>query len=145
MKVFIADDSSAIRERLRSMISEMYGISIIGEAADGQDAIDGILHYDPDVVILDLRLPKINGIEVMVSIKKQSVLSKIIIFTNYPTQQYLQRCMEEGADHFLRKTKDLEKLIRILKNYQKLVDGKEPNSIIGDNRVGAMRSKKKYS
>lgn len=123
MKVFIADDSSAVRERLCSMISEMHGITIIGAAADGNDAINGILQHDPDVVILDLRLPKKNGIDVLNYIKKKGASSKIIIFTNYPTPQYQQRCMEEGADHFLRKTKDLEKLTRILQDYQQLVDG----------------------
>lgn len=114
MKVFIADDSSAIRERLELLISEISGAEVIGMAKDGVEATDCILQLRPDVVILDIRLPLRNGIDVLRDIRHGGSTSRVIIFTNYPFPQYRQRCMKEGADYFFDKSTDFEKVQTLL-------------------------------
>ena len=114
MKIFIADDSSGIRERLGNMISEIAGAEVIGCAKNGLEAIDGITHLNPDVVILDIQLPIRNGIEVLHSIRHRQITSKVIILTNYPFPQYRQRCIEEGADYFFDKSTEFEKVQTLL-------------------------------
>lgn len=115
LKVFIADDSRIMRERLISMLNEFNEIDIIGEAHDGLGAIEGIRTLEPDFLILDIRMPKGNGIEVLRNIKDQNLPITIAVFTNFPTPQYQTKCMALGADYFFDKSEDFEKLIGVLK------------------------------
>ena len=115
MRLFIADDSEILRVRLIDMLSEIEGIEIIGQAKDSLDAIESIQKLNPHVVILDIRMPRINGIKVLEAIKKNNQSPKVIIFTNYPYPQYRKRCMDAGADFFFDKSTEFEKLIDTVK------------------------------
>jgi DNA-binding NarL/FixJ family response regulator len=115
MKVFIVDDSALVRERIITMISEHPGIEIIGQAKNAQEGINSILKLKPDVVILDIRMPGGNGIEVLENIKKNSSAPTIIILTNYPYPQYRKKCMEAGADYFFDKSTEFNKIIEVIK------------------------------
>lgn len=70
-----------------------------------------------DVVILDIRMPGRNGLDVLRDIKEGSPESKVIILTNYPYPQYRRRCMEEGADFFFDKSSEFEKVTEVLEKY----------------------------
>jgi len=122
MKVFIADDSQVIRERLSALLSDIEGIEVIGEAKDGLEARDAILEQKPDVVILDLRMPWRNGLDVLRDIKESNPDIKVIILTNYPYPQYRRRCVEEGADYFFDKSSESEKVPEVL---AKLISAKK--------------------
>ena len=115
MKVFIVDDSALVRERIIAMISENPGIEITGQAKNAQEGINSILKLKPDVVILDIRMPGGNGIEVLKNIKKNSSGPTIIILTNYPYPQYRKKCMEAGADYFFDKSTEFNKIIEVIK------------------------------
>jgi len=115
MKVFIADDSSEIRKRIIAMLSDLVErIEMIGEAANVQDAINSIHEFDPDVVILDIRMPGGSGIDVLKEIKKKNEVPVIIILTNYPYSQYRKKCMEAGADFFFDKSSDFEEIVKVV-------------------------------
>lgn len=115
MKVFIADDSSEIRKRIRAMLSDLVErIEMIGEAENVQDAINSIHEFDPDVVILDIRMPGGSGIDVLKKIKKINEVPVIIILTNYPHSQYRKKCMEAGADFFFDKSRDFEEIVKVV-------------------------------
>jgi DNA-binding NarL/FixJ family response regulator len=114
MRVFIADDSEILRARLIDMISEIEGIEIIGQAKDSLEAIESIQRLKPHVVILDIRMPGGNGIEVLETVKKYKFPPKVIVFTNYPYPQYRKRCMDEGADFFFDKSTEFENLTGVL-------------------------------
>jgi DNA-binding NarL/FixJ family response regulator len=116
MKVFIVDDSTLIRERLKTMISEHPQIEISGEAQSARQAIDSIRKIKPDVVILDIRMSEGNGIEVLKNIKKNKWVPKIIILTNYPYPQYRKKCMEAGANFFFDKSTEFQRITEVLKN-----------------------------
>lgn len=115
MKVFIVDDSALVRERIITMISEHPGIEITGQAENALEGIDSIRKLKPDVVILDIRMPGGNGIEVLKNIKKNSSGPTIIILTNYPYPQYRKKCMEAGADFFFDKSTEFNKIIEVIK------------------------------
>jgi DNA-binding NarL/FixJ family response regulator len=115
MRLFIADDSEILRLRLIDMLSEIEGIEIIGQAQNSLDAIESIEELNPHVVILDIRMPRINGIEVLEAIKKDDESPTVIIFTNYPYPQYRKRCMDLGADFFFDKSTEFEKLVDTVK------------------------------
>ena len=113
MKVFIADDSAVMRERLIEMLSELPEIEIIGQAQDGIKAKNLIEKLNPDVVILDIRMPRGNGIDVLQNIKKDNPALIVIMLTNYPYPQYRKKCMKAGADYFFDKSTEFEKVTEV--------------------------------
>jgi len=114
MKVFIADDSAVFRERMIEMLSELPEIEIIGQAKDGIQATNLITKLNPDVVILDIRMPKGNGIDMLQNIKKNNPALIVIMLTNYPYPQYRKKCMKAGADYFFDKSAEFEKVTEVL-------------------------------
>ena len=114
MKVIIADDSSLLRERIKELLKDFENVSIVGEAANGTEALQLISETNPDVAIIDIRMPEINGIEVLKKIRESGSILKVIILSNYPYKQYRERCMAEGADYFFDKNQDSGKLIDII-------------------------------
>ena len=122
MKVFIAEDSILIRERLKDLLSELQGIEIIGEARDAPEAIKEIGQLNPDVVILDIRMPGGNGIDVLEHINKNGPSPVVIMLTNYPYPRYKKRCMDLGADFFFDKSTEFEKVTEVL--HQLIQDSK---------------------
>ena len=115
VKVFIVDDSAFLRERLITMLSELKGIEIIGQAKGPPEAQEAIPKLKPDVVILDIRMPGGNGIEVLKNIKKDKNPPLVIMFTNYPYPQYRKKYMDAGADFFFDKSTEFDKITEILK------------------------------
>ena len=119
MKVFIIDDSEIVRDRLIVMLSEIKGIEITGQAQNAVTGIDLVRELKPYAVVLDIRMPgELNGIQALQIIKSWSSPPRVIIMTNYPYTQYRKRCMEAGADYFLDKSTEFEKLTGI---FNKLV------------------------
>ena len=115
IKVFIVDDSALVRERLVEMLSEFSEVEIAGETGDSDEAIDAICKGNPDVVILDIRLPGCSGIDLLPDIKKLDPDPVVIMLTNYPFPQYREKCMKAGADFFLDKSTEFQKIGEILK------------------------------
>lgn len=114
MKLIIADDSSIIRERIRVKIKDLAQFELVGEATNGKLALEMIRQLDPDVIILDLHMPEMGGIEVLKRIKEGRFKAKVCILTNYTYPQYKSRCMSLGAEYFLSKSEDFEKLDSVI-------------------------------
>ena len=112
--VYIVDDSQAVRERLIGMISEVEGTTLVGASGDPNEAVGAIRRLHPDAVILDIRMPGMNGIQVLREIKQGQRAPKVIMLTNYPFGQYRRECAEAGADYFLNKSTEFEKINGIL-------------------------------
>jgi DNA-binding NarL/FixJ family response regulator len=116
LRVFISDDSPIVRVRLASMISDIQGIDVIGEAQNVEDSLEQIQLLNPDAVVLDIRMPGGSGIDVLRAIKKKDNPPLVIILTNYTFPQYKETCMESGADFFFDKSNEYHKVIDIFKN-----------------------------
>lgn len=113
--IFVVDDSKVVRARLVRMLSEIEHLAIVGEAGNAAEAVAGIRAYKPKVVLLDIQMPGGNGIEVLRTIKQEACPPVVVMLTNHPYPQYREKCMSLGADYFLDKTKDFDRLTEILK------------------------------
>lgn len=123
IKVFITDDSLIVREHLVTLLDELAGVEIVGQAGGVAEAISGIRNLQPDVVILDIRLPDGSGIDVLQNIKQDQPAPMVIILTNYPYPGYRQRCLSAGADFFLDKSTEFDQLPQL---FERLKQAERP-------------------
>jgi len=114
MKIVIADDSALWRDRIKSILIAINNVFVAGEAENGADALQLIREEEPDLAIIDIRMPEMNGIELLKETRELKMKVKICILTSYPYPQYKKRCFEAGADYFLSKTEDFESLNSII-------------------------------
>ncbi len=113
-RVLIVDDTKQVRERLISLLSEYPEIKVVGQAGNAVEALEALDRQAPDTVILDIRLPGKNGIELLKEIKSAHNEVRVIMLTNYDFEHYRQQSLQLGADYFFNKTLELEKVVEIL-------------------------------
>ena len=116
MKILIVDDSELIRERLISLLKGTKEFEIVGQSKNAEEAIDFVNQNEIDIVILDIRLPDKNGLQVLEMIKKTKPETKVIMLTNYPFPQYMKKSEELGADFFIHKVSEFNRVSQIFKN-----------------------------
>jgi DNA-binding NarL/FixJ family response regulator len=114
MKVFIVDDSKIVCKGLQQMLINIANVEIVGQAHNAPDAIASISEAKPDVVILDIRLPGLSGIDVLKDIRAKKLPSRVIMLTNYPYPQYRKKCKELGADYFFDKVTEIEEIPKVI-------------------------------
>jgi len=120
MNVFIVDDSEVVCSGLESMLSEIEGVRVTGKAQDVRGAVEAIQRLQPDFVILDIRLIDGSGIDVLKEIKKRDPSPAVLVLTNYPYPQYRKKCLDLGAEYFLDKVTEIDKIPGIFKNMKAL-------------------------
>lgn len=103
ISVLIADDQELIRESLEILISSDDRFNVLGSAKNGKEAVEMALSLRPHVILMDIRMPEINGIECTAIIKRRDSSIKIIILTTFEDDQYVYDAIKEGADGFLLK------------------------------------------
>jgi DNA-binding NarL/FixJ family response regulator len=113
-KIFLVDDSELMRQILTARLEEMEGVQVVGQAATVAEAIDGLRELQPDVVILDLRLPDGSGLEVLLAVKQSEPLPLVIVLTQYSNPHYRAQCLEAGADYFFDKSSDFELVVQVI-------------------------------
>jgi DNA-binding NarL/FixJ family response regulator len=116
LKLFIVDDSIPIVERLTNILSGIDNLKIVGLATNATKAVEYILKSNPDVLILDIHMPDGNGIDILKQIKKERPSIIVVMLTNYPESDYKKICKKEGADYFLDKSIEFEKIVDICRN-----------------------------
>lgn len=113
LKVLICDDSMFARKKLAMSISAL-GISQIAEASDGEEAVAKYAEFHPDVVFMDIVMPKITGIDALKSIMKLNSDAKVIMASSVGTQSHLKEAIKSGASDFLQKPiadEDVKKIL----------------------------------
>jgi DNA-binding NarL/FixJ family response regulator len=110
MKIVVADDSSLIRDRIKILLRSLNHNSEVFEAEDGIEALQLIEEKEPDLAIIDIRMPDMNGIEVLKKVREMKMKTKVCMLTSYPYPQYRKRCLVAGADFFFSKIDDFEKI-----------------------------------
>lgn len=119
--VMIADDHVLLREGLKQILELEDDIEVVAQAGDGEEAIEKAQEYDIDVILLDINMPKTNGIETLRRLKDLGIRSKIIILTIHEDREYLFETMKIGANGYVLKDSDADGLIKAIKDVN---DGK---------------------
>jgi two-component system response regulator YesN len=128
MKVFIADDEAIIREGLKYIIDwEELGFEICGEASNGEDTLNNILKLKPDLVLLDIRMPKMQGTEIIQSARTNNFKGKFIILSGFTESKYTQAAMKYGVDFYLTKPIDEDELYHMVKAMKEVIQNENKN------------------
>ena len=114
IRIVVVDDHPVVRHGLVSMLGYEKDLQVVGEAANGQDAVRVILEQKPDVTLLDLRLPGFGGIEVMKQVRAQSSPTRFLVLTTYDTDEYIIPALSAGAQGYLLKDTSPDELVRAI-------------------------------
>jgi DNA-binding NarL/FixJ family response regulator len=115
IKILIVDDHEVVRDGLKNILLSLNNVAIAGEAANGEDAIAFYESNKPDLVIMDISMPGMNGIEATRIIKENDPNAKILILTMHDNQEYLNQIIRSGAKGFVLKNTDKEELLDAVK------------------------------
>ncbi len=113
-KILIVDDHPTVRFAVRLLL-EREGYEVVGEAHDGVSAVSMSQDHSPEVVILDLGLPRLDGLSVLERLRALKPAPRIMVFTGLPPRLFAKRCIEAGASAFVRKDEDLQILVGALR------------------------------
>jgi two-component system, NarL family, response regulator NreC len=102
-KVVLVEDHTILRDGLRSLLESHAEFEIVGEASDGREAVRVVEKSQPDLVLMDLSMPRMDGIEAIREIKKQGLKTKVLVLTVHKTEEYIIAALEAGADGYLLK------------------------------------------
>ena len=103
IKVILVDDHSLVRAGIRSLIQNISGVEVIAEANNGRDAIRLIDELIPDLVLLDIAMPELNGLEVISRISKDNLITRVIILSMHTNEEYVVQALKAGAAGYLLK------------------------------------------
>ena len=111
IRVVIADDQAMVRAGFRSLLNEEPDIDVVGEAADGEQAIAAVRRFSPDVVLMDIRMPNVDGLEATRRIVAEGLATRVLILTTFDIDEYVYEGLRAGASGFLLKDASPEQLI----------------------------------
>ncbi|MGB0514893.1 MAG: response regulator, partial [Wenzhouxiangellaceae bacterium] len=112
--VFLADDHELVRAGLRTLLQEMLDMDIVGEASDGQDVVRGVCESRPDLVLLDIGMPGLNGIDVIERLRGRGESLPIIMLSMHSSVEDVARAMAAGANGYLPKESAFDELSQAL-------------------------------
>ena len=127
--ILIVDDNANLRQELRSLLTCRQEFEVGGEAGDGLEAIDSVNKLHPDLILMDLSMPRMDGLTATKEIKKKWPGTKILVFTIHKSPEYLTAVFNAGADGFIQKDSSQDDLIQSINN---ILDGRQwllPNTM----------------
>jgi len=111
IRVLIADDQDLVREGLRMILEAEPDIEVAGEAGDGKQALEQARQLDPDVMLMDIRMPKLDGIEATARLAASGLRARVLVLTTFDLDEYVYRALKAGASGFLLKDATREQLV----------------------------------
>jgi len=103
IRILIVDDHAILREGVRALLASQPDLEVVGEASDGQEAIAAVEKLDPDVVLMDIAMPGLGGIETTIELKKQGRRAKVLILSQYEDREYVRRLLKAGVSGYVLK------------------------------------------
>jgi DNA-binding NarL/FixJ family response regulator len=103
IRVLVADDHAILREGVRALLAAHPDIEVVGEAVDGKDALEKVDRLDPDVVLMDIAMPGLGGLEASLEIKKTGRRARILILSQYEDREYVRRLLKSGVSGYVLK------------------------------------------
>jgi DNA-binding NarL/FixJ family response regulator len=113
-RVLLVDDQELVRTGFRMILGAVEGITIVGEAVDGRDAIEAVVRDRPDVVLMDIRMPEMNGIEATARITAAPDGPRVVILTTFDLDEYVYDALRAGASGFLLKDARPDDVVRAI-------------------------------
>jgi DNA-binding NarL/FixJ family response regulator len=115
IRVLVVDDHAIVRKGLVALLNTVEGLSVVGEAADGEEAIQAHRVHKPDVTLMDLRLPKIGGADAIARIRREHPAARIIVLTTFDGDEDIFRALQAGAKGYLLKGMDAAELTEAIR------------------------------
>ena len=112
IKILIVDDHTVVRDGLSTMLRRRKDLVVVGEARNGREAVEKARELRPDVTLMDLRMPEVNGVEAMHHIREENPEAKFIVLTTYDTDEYIFDAIEAGAKGYLLKDASREEVFQ---------------------------------
>ncbi len=103
LRILLADDHTLVRQGLRKILESQPGWEVVGEAGDGRDAVQYALDLQPDVIVMDIAMPRLNGIEALQQIERRSPDTRVLALSMYADEAYVTRAVKAGAHGYLLK------------------------------------------
>ena len=119
IKVLIAEDHTIVRQGLARLLSDQPGLEVIGQAVNGRDAVEMAEKLNPDIIIMDIAMPKMNGIEASKRIRKLLPKTKILILSMYSHEHYIHELLEAGVSGYLLKDSSGRDIIKAINEAMK--------------------------
>lgn len=119
-RVFVVEDQTILRDLICRLLGSYPDIEIAGAIGDGQEAVDQILQTKPDIVVLDMMLPHLNGVEVLRRLRASETHPRILVFSAFPSKSMVRKVLEAGIDGFVEKDASLDELEKAI---EKIVAG----------------------
>jgi RNA polymerase sigma factor (sigma-70 family) len=135
IKVFLADDHTVIRDGLRFMLEAQGDITVVGDAADGRQAVNQVQKLKPDVVIMDIAMPELNGIEATQQIRQTCPSTQVVILSVYSNAEHIFRALQAGARGYLLKEsagKEVVSAVRTVRVGRRYLSRKIAETMIDD-------------
>ena len=114
IRVVLADDHVFVRDGIKSLLENEANIVVVGEATDGLEAMNVVASLQPDMLILDIRMPNLTGIEVVEKLRSQNNLVKIVMLSMHESEEYVLKSIKAGADGYLLKGSSKEEFLKAL-------------------------------
>jgi len=114
VRVLLVDDHAMIREGLRTLLESREGISIVGEAADGREAVEAAEQLEPDVVVMDIWLPRLSGIAATKEILRRRPSTRVVIATQHERRSFVEDALRAGASGYVVKSGSCRELFEAL-------------------------------
>jgi DNA-binding NarL/FixJ family response regulator len=115
IRLLIADDEALIRDGFRMILSARADLEVVGECADGAEAIELAHQHRPELILMDVRMPRVDGIEATERIVRAGLPTRVLMLTTFDRDEYVYEAMRAGASGFLLKTTPTERLIEAIR------------------------------
>lgn len=115
-RIVLAEDHTILREGLRALLSTEPSFTVVGEAQDGREAVSRVESLAPDVVLMDLSMPRTNGLEAIREVKRRNPATRVIALTVHKTEEYILATLEAGADGYVLKDASHRELVMAIKH-----------------------------
>ena len=115
VRVFVCDDAADVRALLRYAVEDDGALEIVGEAGDGEAGVAGVAATRPDVVLVDLSMPRVDGLEAIPRMRRAAPEARIVAMSGFPREHMEARALEAGATAYLQKGADLDAILDVLR------------------------------
>ncbi|HET7295694.1 MAG TPA: response regulator transcription factor, partial [Gemmatimonadales bacterium] len=116
-RILIADDDARIRHSLRALVEDLTGLDVVAEAEDGEAAIRAVALHQPDIVLMDIRMPRLNGLEATARLKREAPHARVLIVSVHSAREFARHALRAGARGYVSKDTtraELETAIRVI-------------------------------